>query len=87
MTNRFVIVNGRRKGLTDLRKRLWSLETKFKEKGLFYEWDRQGSFYKISIKTDENKVLFEEVILTKGVELSKKIHAFLDIFENQLAKL
>lgn len=87
MTNNFVIVAGRRKGMTDLRKRGVEMDKLAQSKKVSYNWENEKSHYIIYIDNENGERIFEERVLTRGVNIVQKIHAFYDIFEKVIREL
>lgn len=87
MTNNFVIVGGRRKGMTDLRKRGVEMDKLAQSKKVSYNWENEKSHYIIYIDNENGERIFEERVLTRGVNIVPKIHAFYDIFEKVIREL
>lgn len=81
-----IIHQGRSGGMTALTKRLSDFSKITSAKNVHVGWENNGSCYNIFIENNEKQRIFEEVVLTKGVVTVEKIHAFLDIFENELQK-
>jgi hypothetical protein len=87
MNTNYEIVGGRRTGMTDLRKRLHEVSKLAAEKQCEFHWDDESTHHIIYIQNSKNERLFEERIISIGIELTKKIHAFLDIIEQKLNSL
>ena len=84
----YLIVSGRRTGMTDLKKRLAEMAKKAETKRVSFHWESNGSIsHDIYLSNEKGERVFEETIISGNTEISKKIHAFLDIFETELAKI
>lgn len=88
MTKQYTIEAGRSSSIKKVVKRVIEVQKAATQKKVYFAWDKNGpNSHDIKIESDDSKILFEETVLSKGLNTVKQIHAFLDIFETELAKI
>lgn len=88
MAEQYTIVAGRSSSIKKVVKRVIEVQKAASQKKVYCAWDKNGpNSHDIKIESDDNRIIFEETVLSRGLNTAKKIHAFLDIFETELAKI